>query len=384
MTRHVSQDRKGFTLIELMIALAAGTVAIGAIYYLSGMASRNYNTQMRVAETQMELRMASEQLRRDFGRAGYLAAPLASDTSPADCTGRQIRTATSFQALTIASNGSVSGAVADLMGVSNPARLDQVQLIGNYATGEDYQIASGTGNTVTFLSTSQSFRRSFGATSPVWQAPFDDAFTVGRMLRIEDADGRRYFYNIASSQGAVPSVTLRETPSSCVETAYGSAVAAPVMRIEYSVVPIGVGSETEAAFQGLEATGPSARHLALVRREVDLVTSVAVPGSERIVLDYVTEFRVDAIIDTTGTGTFLEVSDSTAPNVDSAPANQFRSAIVTLAARSPEVDRKLQHIGRVNGAMMTFQVGAEPSDPAYGVARVRTLQTETFLYNLIR
>ena len=65
--------RAGFTLVELMIATIAGAFAVAGVYYLNGVSSRMFNEQMRVSETQMSLRGALEQLRRDISRAGYLA-----------------------------------------------------------------------------------------------------------------------------------------------------------------------------------------------------------------------------------------------------------------------------------------------------------------------
>jgi prepilin-type N-terminal cleavage/methylation domain-containing protein len=381
-----TQTRRGFTLIELMIALAAGTIAIGAVYYLSGTANQTYSTQMRVAETQMALRMAGEQIRRDFGRAGYLATAVASNVAQPSCaTSNEVTTTVAFQALEITPNGSVASPLTALMG-TNTARLDSVQMVGNFASGEDYLISPpAAGATINFDPTDDSFRRTFGTDPTVWQTAFAQTFAPGRMLRIEDGDGRRFFYDIASAAGAVPSVTLSTSPPVCVTA--GTSVASPVMRIQYDVVPIN-GTDTEFAFQGLESTLPGGQRMALVRRELSMVDGSNVVGSERVVLDYVTEFQVDAIIDTTGTGVFQVVNEGSTPDLSTVQssqlANQLRSAVVTVSARSPDLDRKVTNIGRIDGAMVTFLVGTDPSETSYGVARVRTLRTEIFLYNLMR
>ena len=57
--------RAGFTLIELMVALVAGSFVISGAYYLSDVSARLFNEQIRRAETQMTLRTAGEQLRRE-------------------------------------------------------------------------------------------------------------------------------------------------------------------------------------------------------------------------------------------------------------------------------------------------------------------------------
>ncbi|MCA9616172.1 MAG: prepilin-type N-terminal cleavage/methylation domain-containing protein, partial [Myxococcales bacterium] len=58
----------GFTLLELMVALVAGLVAILAVYYVSSASARHFHEQQRVAQTQTSIRMAMQQLRRDIGR----------------------------------------------------------------------------------------------------------------------------------------------------------------------------------------------------------------------------------------------------------------------------------------------------------------------------
>ena len=65
-----ARSQAGFTLVEMMIALLAGSFAIMAVYYLGGVSSRGFNEQSRVAESQMALRTAMEQLRRDISLMG--------------------------------------------------------------------------------------------------------------------------------------------------------------------------------------------------------------------------------------------------------------------------------------------------------------------------
>jgi prepilin-type N-terminal cleavage/methylation domain-containing protein len=382
--KRTNRARVGFTLIELMVALAAGTIAIGAVYYLSGTANQTYNTQMRLSETQMGLRMAGEQVRRDFSRAGYLSARQAMNTGDPSCSAQQVYSTVAFQALTVFPDGSVTTPIANMVG-TNVTRLDRVQLVGNYATTEDYKLegVTGTPDLQVFVGT-QSFMRSFGLNPAEWQTPFEEAFAAGRLLRIEDKDGGRYFYTIIGSVGGpTPTVSLSQAPDACVSGSFESALASPVVAIEYEVAPIN-GTDTEAAFQGLDSAAPGGQRMALVRREINVANGAHIAGSERIVLDYVTEFRVDAVIES-APGTFMQVDEGSAPSINAAPPDQFRSAIVTLAARAPDLDRKVTtNIGRINGAMVTYQVGTNPNDSAFGIARVRTLRSEIFLPNLLR
>ncbi|MFW5921446.1 MAG: PilW family protein, partial [Polyangiales bacterium] len=57
-TRHNRRASKtaGFTLLELMVALVAGLIAISSIYFVSAASTRHFHEQQRIAQTQMSLR----------------------------------------------------------------------------------------------------------------------------------------------------------------------------------------------------------------------------------------------------------------------------------------------------------------------------------------
>src|ERR1700712_4011938 len=166
MTR---SSRAGFTLVELMIALVAGAFAVSAVYYLSGVSSRSFAEQMRVSETQMSLRSAMEQVRRDFSRAGYMAVP--SSTLIPDCNGQVNADGMGnisprlMRAISVTRDGSLGNTdVTTLLApVVNSTRADSVDLWGNYATPEVYLVdpVATTSGQIFFQPTSEGFRRSF-------------------------------------------------------------------------------------------------------------------------------------------------------------------------------------------------------------------------------
>ena len=63
--------RAGFTLIEVMVALAIMAIASAAAFAAFELQQRSYLVQMRVAEMQQNLRAAIEVLSRDLRMAGY-------------------------------------------------------------------------------------------------------------------------------------------------------------------------------------------------------------------------------------------------------------------------------------------------------------------------
>jgi prepilin-type N-terminal cleavage/methylation domain-containing protein len=64
-------EKKGFTLIELVVAMVLSFILIGAIYGTFTSQQKSYTVQDQVAETQQNARMAMNILMRDIRMAGY-------------------------------------------------------------------------------------------------------------------------------------------------------------------------------------------------------------------------------------------------------------------------------------------------------------------------
>jgi prepilin-type N-terminal cleavage/methylation domain-containing protein len=70
-TRHLpAMDHRGFTLIELMVALLIGFVLVGGAVVLMDFSTRTYRAQERVADIQQEARAALDIMSRDLRMAG--------------------------------------------------------------------------------------------------------------------------------------------------------------------------------------------------------------------------------------------------------------------------------------------------------------------------
>jgi len=397
-------SRSGFTLVELMIALVAGAFAVAAVYYLNGVSSRAFSEQMRVSDTQMSLRSAMEQLRRDFTRAGYLATP-DSDQSPG-CSGAVGGVSTRrVRAVQIAYDGSNTGDAATLLGApgTNRTRTDAVDLWGNYASADAYLVDPNFTNTgsIAFQTTSEAFRRSFFDPQPanapaVYNAArFAAVFAPGRMVRVEH--NGRFFYRdivaVTNTLASPPSVQIATLPN-CFEPTAWSAIS-PMMHYQYRV-------ESDAAADLARLKTPTAsailgsRRTMLVRREVrDSLAAAPFANTSHLLLDYAVEFAVDAVVNTAAAPArpawaFSQNGDVTTQSANGPAA--FRSLLVTLTARSPETDPKLPPLttarapfnaaNTFNGPLVLFRV-IDPAQPAIVMhARVRTLRSEIFLNNL--
>jgi type IV pilus assembly protein PilW len=67
---HFFKDKRGFSLIELLVALAIMSIVSGAIYSVFSVSSRSYTTQGVTADVQQSVRAAMEVMLQDIRTAG--------------------------------------------------------------------------------------------------------------------------------------------------------------------------------------------------------------------------------------------------------------------------------------------------------------------------
>jgi type IV pilus assembly protein PilW len=76
---------RGFTIIELVIAMAIGMVVLGALYSLFSVQNRTFLLQEQIVEMQQNARSGMEIMLRDMRMAGYnpqKITPWISGTEP--------------------------------------------------------------------------------------------------------------------------------------------------------------------------------------------------------------------------------------------------------------------------------------------------------------
>lgn len=69
--RHIKSNRKGFSLVELLIAMAITGIVAGAIFTVFLSQQKSYLIQEQVAEMQQNLRAATDIMVRDIRMSGY-------------------------------------------------------------------------------------------------------------------------------------------------------------------------------------------------------------------------------------------------------------------------------------------------------------------------
>ncbi|MGB0680339.1 MAG: PilW family protein, partial [Polyangiales bacterium] len=292
--------RAGFTLVELMVAMVAGLIAIGAIYTLSAASARHFHEQQRVARTQSALRLAMNRLRHDFGRAGFLGTP--NSTLDARCATQAAEVA----AIDRFVNDDPDATAWLPNAVENGVSADSVVLTGNYASADGYLAIglSGSGDTVFLQQNWQAFRRSFGV--PFDEDAFAEVFRTGRLLRLRTQQGRTFILRITginADRAAVRFTPALPIGGSCVVGLADGALVSPLSRIEYTVGDLsrdgsGMGANMAPADGPVGDDDVRGRTMSqLVRRELTAVGDDAVEGSARSLLDHVADFNLRFVYD---------------------------------------------------------------------------------------
>lgn len=70
----IRRNTAGFTLVELMVAMAIATLVLAAIYAAFNAQMRRYTTEQQVVEMQQNIRAAMYLLKKDLRLAGYSPA----------------------------------------------------------------------------------------------------------------------------------------------------------------------------------------------------------------------------------------------------------------------------------------------------------------------
>jgi prepilin-type N-terminal cleavage/methylation domain-containing protein len=382
-----ARSSAGFTLLEIMVALAVGGVALSSIYAVGAASTRHFREQGRISGAQTSLRSAMDQLKRDFQRAGFLATPNVrapneacglpgaplDDTTGGANTGR-------LAAISSFTNNIARPTALDPDNYNTWATVDEVTLMGNYATSGEYMgiTVSADGLTVQIPTQWQSFQRDFtewsGASAGQCNTTaFTAAFAVGRLVRIHTLTERNFFSTVASAQcpNAGPAIVVLTTaiPAQCNANL---GWIAPVNTIGYRVVN---AADTEVSRS-------TVNRVALLRRTELLPTNKAqpltLPGNgprvdDRAILDYVVSFDVQFLL-RGGAPSSVNFLPTTEANVDAFP-ERLRGVIIDLASRTTEQELEFDSQSLPPG--LAFRVLN-----TRGGARVRRLHAELLLPNV--
>jgi len=402
MKRRPSRSNAGFTLVELMIALVISGIVIGSMYTVGAASSRHFQVQHQIASMQSSLRFAMLQVKRDITRAGFMSSPR-DVREDGVCLPLPNSADASF-----GGNGWVAGvssyqndtgtAVVDPTGNNavNGFTADQLTLVANYATSNDYPIISPTParNTVTITTlpteTWHSVQTDFGWTPAGVATPIIDQGRVGRvfpaggLIRLESARGRRHFATLLADAQVVNN-TIRMSFNPALppdpECDMAGGRVAPLQVIRYGA---NLSAQNTVASERNNTMIPQ-----LVRsRRMAANMTQPMPGSvQRVVLEYLAAFNLAFTMNTPlagfSTPDQYTIGNSASRTQNPGPVNAtpelIRAIQVTLAVRAPSTDPGMRFFNCANLQCMQLDAVAGPGGPA---ARVRALRAEIFLPNI--
>jgi hypothetical protein len=360
-------------LVELMVALLTGSFVITGAFYMSQVSSRLFSEQLRRSEAQMSIRAATELMRRDLGRAGFLSVRNTDEMLDG--------------ADTLGTVGPGIDAVAPqrVTAVSIQRDLNGRQMLivtGNMSTTEQYFLSSATSMDLVLQTVNESFRRSFvdPTTNAFVAARFMEAFAPlpaapgpGRMVSLSDlGNGKMFLRNIQSvDNSAVPPTLRLSTPLGINSTGNGQALnvvnvaVAPVSTIRYMMEDPGahlarVGGRSYLSGRRLDGR----THAVLVRTELDSATLDPILNTAHVVLDSVVDdaaqpgFSVEAVWNNAAPLDMNLVHAAQPENLTAAQQGFIHSVIIQLVLETEHAqgDDLSQRSARAARRALRFEV----------------------------
>lgn len=314
-----SRGPRGFTLTELMVALAGGLIVAVLAFTLAKDSTRFYQRQAHLADTMLNAVAGFQRLTSDLARTGYMAsANIAQDPgvcrSPSGDPWSSYPMLKDLSALRVsATDGAAAyaaqvGAAYGLQGTT----IDTVILAGNYTTVDQFPtfgVSNDTGGyRVELQATDEALVRNGGADL----ANLQRLFPVGSAVRLVDAAGRTQYGVVSGHQldtsGGRPALLLSNDPPlrlatgsgtrDCALQGYTGITVNPVNFVRYQLRDMSADSRFASLFP--DATNTD---LAVLERDrLELVREELLPDGTVASTEIVAQYAVDLNIGVTGIG----------------------------------------------------------------------------------
>jgi prepilin-type N-terminal cleavage/methylation domain-containing protein len=395
-------DARGFTLVELMVAMVAGLFVAIAVFTLAKHASAFAMRQSRVADATLQSVIGFERLKADIARAGFLSTPNIT-RDPSVCRGPLSDPSYPSGLLSLASVqiGAASGASTE--STNNGLAPKSITLAGSYDSADLFVARNITqGSPVVYLARNSLGMANIGYQPLTGAAALGRVFKTGRALRIVDDAGGVQFARIAGVQGGdQPRITLEPAPGvqfrgtnvtdRCGVRGHGNDFVNVVNIIRYDIRDLSATGALGAMYQG----GPSyeATRRELIREELDLDGN-ADAGSLELVAEYAVDLDFTLLVADSPTASLTRVTGANVATYagdvqtlgGSSGPQRIRALHAWLSVRSQEADRTtgLPLPSTAPGPNL-LRISVNPTNgtlPPF--ARVRTLQSTIFLPNQAR
>jgi Tfp pilus assembly protein PilW len=413
---------RGYSLVELMVALLAGLVVAMGVVGLSRVATNTFHEEMRISTSEMAIRLASDRLRADLGRASFMSSPnVAFDplkTTPT-ANGGTVVAASDYDAhkkgivrlagVDYEADGSYAAAPAALRDLFdlNGLRPDSIVLGGNFTTADEYIVQSTTqnagacnGGTITLSKDSAATLRITNAVDGSLKS--DAEATAALLSAFQPVGGRKFLARIVDDTGHSQYLVL------CKE---GHASVAGVVTISIeAVTQIARSGETgtRGGVTGFGVGRFTVNPIQMVRWAIsaDITEPATKSNLTRVWLDalgnnagkpeVVAEFAVDlefafAVMDkaqvlpglqqrTFAFGNAGNAAWASLPGTTDVGPHAVRSVSFRLAVRGSTPDRDQNIPSTSPGYLYRYSLSADGNQ----FARVRTITSEVHLPNQLR
>lgn len=419
MSRRPVTRRRGFTLVELLVALTGGLFVSIAVFALARDASRFYQREGRMANATLAVVTGFERLRADIARAGFLSSPNVR-ADPLVCSrpdvdaGPLLYNIASVQIRT-GSEGSPANAALAANGISPHSLL----LTGSYSSADEFPIRSiapnGAGFTVYLQVASGAMARlgwNSAGSGTAQTALLTSVFAPNRVARIVDNEGRQHYGVISAAaldSSGLPTITLAALPALELRQNQNKlcglkgdetgATINVVNFIKYDIRNLSGVAAYKALFDASKSGNLSVQkyeseRTELVRRELDPTagdadTTLSIAGSPQVelVAEYAVNLQLAVTVASVGPNPAVSLQETAEGLKDyaglpsgGALPQRIRSVRARLAVRSREPDRETN--ASVAGDTNAFRFGLGNGGNGGGpYARVRAVQADVVLTN---
>lgn len=391
---------RGFTLVELMVAMVGAFFVSIAVFSLTKFSSNFYSRESRVADATMQALVGFERLRADIARAGFLGTPnIRRDPrlcgNPSDA---------SWPAwLSRLSSVTIENTDPDELGPlfdENDISPHRLVLSGSYSSADLFEVRTiiNADPIQVVLEPNSLGMVNLGFAAAPTSDTLTRVFRPGRALRLMDDTGRIQFAAIQAVAVAsgVPVVTLAADPAlvfragssqGCgVRDLGGGYTASVVNIIRYDIRNLSADDRFNAMFPA--GAGPSyeSTRRELIREELD-VNGDVMDGTLELVAEYVVDLDFSLVVEQSRTAFLQRITGDDMANYAGDPTalvatgpQQIRAVHAWLSVRSQEADRDVDIPVVTSNAYATrLRVDVGASDTPF--ARVRTLQSMVNLGN---
>jgi hypothetical protein len=381
---------RGFTLVELMVALSGGLFLSAVVFALSRDTTRFYQQETRVASATLAGLVGFERLKSDIQRAGYLSTPnIQTDprilVRPTAASPLALQTLASLRITPNTPNLASNASFAANTSAGQTITPDQLLLSGSYVVADEFPIAQTDGTSIYLQVNTPAMARLgyIGASAASQNALISNVFTVGKIVRVLDRGGRMQFSTVSAITGSPrPIITLGTAIQGIGGNGTGGSVNV-VNIVRYQIRGLQADGDARWAplFSASAGAPGEASRTELVREELNAAGQV-IAGSS----DIVAEYAVDLDLSVSG-----QLVANTSGLVRSVPGDTnfttffaaaatgdrpqgVRTVRVRLGVRSREADRPANITGGTG--VYRFKVGANDR-----WARVRNFQADVALPN---